>query len=197
MTGFIFAVYAHMCHCETWLQINKDNSHKHTLIHVLNPCAPHLYYLGDLGYDAAYRVMTISLDPMSHVLFFLQAKWQPLTCQRKKKGNTYVLNRGVGRWGGCRGEYWWWLSDRLWKHTLPLLCVTQKQTQSHQTISVSPVLMDKWWFFPNETFCPCGNTRWGLTNGGVHHESDTVVLWVSGPMGRVSHCLSSHECLPA
>lgn len=37
---------------------------------------------------------------------------------------------------------------------------------------------------------PSGNRGQGPTNGRARPEPDTVVLWVSGPLGRVSHNLN-------
>lgn len=50
----------------------------------------------------------------------------PWPVKKKTTDNTYVLSRG----DGCLTGY-----DRLRKHTLPLLSLTEKQTLSHQTLS--------------------------------------------------------------
>lgn len=71
--------------------------------------------------------------------------------------------------------------------THPSSLVWQKNKHRATKLSLSPALMDKRWFFPNETCWPSGNGRRGLTNGSAPPEPDTVVLRVSGPLGRVSH----------
>lgn len=125
---------------------------------------------------------------MSHVLPppRPRAKWQPLTCKRKEE-KTHMCwaeeqrdeeaseeSTGDGRLTGCGNTPF---------HSL----VWQKNKHRATKLSLSPALMDKRWFFPNETCWPSGNGRRGLTNGSAPPEPDTVVLRVSGPLGRVSH----------
>lgn len=142
--------------------------------------------------------MTISLAGIQcHALFFvffstLRAKWQPLTCERKEE-KTHMCwaeeqrgeeaseeSTGDGCLTGCGNTPF---------HSL----VWQKNKHRATKLLLSPALMDKRWFFffflflANKTRRPSGKRRWRLTNGRPPPEPDTVVLRVSGPLGRVSH----------
>lgn len=93
---------------------------------------------------------------------------------KERNRNTLVLSGGAGRRGSLRGECWWWLSDRLWKHTLPLLGATEKQAQSQQALWLTFDL------FP--TRITISVDRWELANGRSRPEPDTVVgFWSTGP----------------
>lgn len=94
------------------------------------------------------------------------------------------------RGDGCLTGY-----DRLRKHTLPRLSLTEKQTQSHRTLS-EPGAHGQGTTFSltfSAVLVETPGKNWPI---GGHILNLTLLLFgVCGPLGQVSHPLSSQECL--
>lgn len=137
-------------------------------------------------------------DPVSHVLYSPLPpppglSGTPLTCKRKEE-KTHMCwaeeqrgeepseeSPGDGRMTGCGNT--------------PLHSLLWQKNKHRATKLAEPRANGQVMTFLTVTRRPSGKRGQGPTNGRARPEPDTVVLWVSGPLGRVSHNLSfPHEC---